>query len=250
MLSRKVGSIGFLTFNNIKHHNATTYEMWKAIPNLLKTLEDDPEVHVVVVEGAGEKSFISGSDISEFEKFRTSLELVKEYNECEHRAYAAMKTTLKPLLAAIQGFCMGGGVTVALNSDIRIAREDALFCVPPAKLGIGYPKEAVEDMTRIIGSAYTKDLLFTARKFDATEALQMGLVTRIVKQSDWKDTIHEVAETIAANAPLTIKAAKVCIDEWDEKTCLRMIDRCYTSDDYVEGQQAFKQKRTPIFVGK
>lgn len=253
----KEGAIGWIVFNNPARHNATTYEMWLSLPVVLKSYAEDPEVRVVILRGEGEKAFSAGADISQFKERRTGAEAVKEYNAAADNANHALREFPKPLIAMIRGYCIGGGTAIAVGCDIRIASDDARFGVPAAKLGLGYRFEGIKRLTDIVGPAFAAEIFYTARQFDAQEALLMGLVNRVVPAAQLESYTREYAEAIAANAPLTIAAVKrsliECLKEPSERDlalCQRMVDACYKSEDYREGQAAFLEKRKPQFKGR
>jgi len=210
-----------------------------------------------VVSGAGGKAFSAGADISQFEKQRGTKEALENYNTKVKAAYAALSTTEKPTVAKIDGYCFGGGLAMALCCDLRIASEGATFSIPVAKLGLGYGYDVLRTLVDLVGAAYAKEILYTARKFNAGEAYDMGLVNRVVPQESLEEYVNGYVENIAGNAPLTIRAAKIVISEIlkdhesrDLEMCNRLIDTCYESDDYKEGRQAFMGKRKPLFKAR
>jgi enoyl-CoA hydratase/carnithine racemase len=257
LIARKEGAIGWIMLNNPARHNAASYEMWLALPLVLKGYAEDPEVRVVVLRGEGEKAFSAGADISQFKEKRTGTEAVKEYNAAADSANRALREFPKPLIAMIRGYCIGGGTAIAVACDIRIASDDARFGVPAAKLGLGYRFEGIERLADIVGPAFAAEIFYTARQFSAQEALQMGLVNRVVPAAEIEDYTRDYAAGIAANAPLTIAAVKRSLIEYfkdaserDLALCQRMVDACYQSEDYREGQAAFMEKRKPQFKGR
>jgi enoyl-CoA hydratase len=211
---------------------------------------------VVVVTGAGDKAFASGADISEFGEQRTSPEARAEFNRAQAAAAAAWAGVGKPVIAMIRGFCMGGGLLTALQADIRIASEDSQFGIPAARLGLGYGFDGVTALNDLVGPAWTAEILFSARRFSATEALRMGLVNRVVPAGTLRETVQELADGIVRNAPLTVAAAKSAIraatqpaDRRDLAKVETMVEACFRSQDYLEGQRAFAEKRPPAFTG-
>jgi enoyl-CoA hydratase len=256
ILSEKADGIGVLTFNNPDRRNAVSLDMWRAIAAALQEFEDDASVRVVIMRGAGGKAFVSGSDISQFEDQRKNAEQSALFSRHSAAALERMATLSKPLLAMIQGYCIGGGVRVAAAADIRIASEQSVFSIPAAKLGLGYSFESVEKLIGLIGPAAVKDLLFTGRRVGATEALRMGLVNQVVPDADLETTVRALAAEIAANAPLTIRAAKIAVAQAMLPTANRdmalveaSIRACFDSQDYAIGRKAFAQKQTPRFTG-
>lgn len=249
--------VATITFNNPQKRNALSAEIRHALPGTLRALQDDATVRVVVLRGAGDKAFVSGADISEFGEQRTTPEARAEFDRTfadSDRAWAALE---KPIVAMIRGFCMGGGLLTALKADIRIAGDDATFGVPAARLGLGYAFGGIETLVGLIGWANTSELLFSARRYTAVEAHHMGLVNRVVPVDDLADEVTALARAICANAPLTVAACKVGIQqarraptERDVARVNEMVEACFRSDDYREGQAAFLEKRMPDFVGR
>ncbi|MSO77524.1 MAG: enoyl-CoA hydratase [Alphaproteobacteria bacterium] len=257
MIAEKEGGIGWITFNNPARRNATTFDMWQAIPKILDDYGRDRNVRVVVLRGAGDKAFVSGADISEFAERRNTPEQVETYNANTERAHKAFHDFEKPILGMIQGFCIGGGLAVALDTDIRIASDDSKFGVPAAKLGLGYAFEGIRHLMQLVGPAYAQEIFFTARQFTAAEALRMGLVNKVVPAAELEATVRDYAATIAGNAPLTVKAAKAAVREGmategkrDLDRVARMVKECFESGDYIEGRTAFMEKRPPNFKGR
>jgi enoyl-CoA hydratase len=257
LLADVTGNVALVTFNNPAKRNALSLEMRAALPGLLQVLEADDEVRVVVVTGAGDKAFASGADISEFARQRTSPADRAEYDRAQEAIGRAWESLQKPVIAMIRGFCMGGGLLTALQADIRIASDDSQFGIPAARLGLGYGFASVTTLVNLIGPAWTSEVLLSARRFSAAEALQMGLVNRVVPAEDLRTEVMALAEGIAANAPLTVAACKMAIREAARQPGQRdmtrvraMIEACYSSQDYLEGQRAFAEKRQPRFTGR
>ena len=257
MIAAKDGAIGWITFNNPARHNAVSMSMWEGLFEIVQDYAQDPEIRVIVVKGAGEKAFVSGADISEFEEKRSSPETTRLYNETGQKATLALKHVNKPTIAMIRGYCVGGGVSIALACDMRIAAEGSSFAVPAAKLGLGYELEGVRKLVNVVGPAFAREIFYTARQFTGQEALAMGLVNRLVP-ADWLESyVRDYAASIAANAPLTVASIKTLVEQAltdesqrDTKLCQDVVDRCFNSADYVEGRQAFMEKRKPKFVGR
>lgn len=253
----RTGPIGWITFNNPARHNAVSLAMWLRLRQLVDELGQDGAIRVVVVKGAGERAFVSGADISEFSELRSSPETVANYNQAAEAATEALRLVSKPTIAMIRGFCIGGGVSVALSCDLRIAAEGSRFGVPAARLGLGYEFNGVRKLVEVVGPAFAKEIFYTARQFSGEEALAMGLVNRLVPAQRLHDAVHELSESIAANAPLTVASIKTLVgevlkdeSERDAALCERVVDHCFESEDYVEGRTAFMQKRAPKFVGR
>lgn len=230
--------------------------LWREAEKKLLEYEADADVKAVVMRGAGEKAFVSGADILEFDSVRDNAEQAQNYSLVSDRARAAMSGLTKPLMAMIRGYCFGAGVDIALRADIRIASECALFCVPAAKLGIAYGVDSVKLLTDLVGPSVAKDILFTGRRIDAREALRLGLVNQVVPASEVEAVTQRYASTISRNAPLTIKSAKFSVGQalldtasQDLSKANRLISDCFDSADYKEGRAAFKEKRPPEFRG-
>jgi enoyl-CoA hydratase len=257
MIARKDGAIGWMLFNNPARHNAVSIDMWRAIPQILSEFERDQAIRVVVLGGVGGKAFVSGADISEFEQKRSSPESILEYNAISGEANAAIIRCSKPTLAMIEGYCIGGGVGVALCCDLRLAADNSRFGVPAAKLGLGYAYGGIKRLADLVGPAFAKEIFFTGRQFDASEALQMGLINRVRPADEVQPYVRDYAQTIAENAPLTIQSVKLSVNEAYKDpenrnldATQRAVDACFASDDYVEGRIAFMEKRRPIFRGR
>lgn len=257
MIARQDGPIGWIIFNQPERHNAVSLAMWQALEIIVDHYERNPEVRVIVVRGAGDKAFVSGADISEFETQRASPEATRNYNETSQRAMRRLRDVGKPTLAMIQGYCIGGGVAVALACDIRLSTDSARFGVPAAKLGLGYEYEGVSKLVDLVGPSFAKEIFFTARQFSAQEAREMGLVNRTVAASELEALVDNYATTIAGNAPMTVASIKTIVGEIvkdeskrDLDWCERSVDQCFNSDDYREGRTAFMEKRKPRFTGR
>lgn len=257
MIAEKDGPIGRLIFNKPAKHNATSSDMWEAIPVILDDFEKDPAIRVVVVTGAGDKAFVSGADISEFEKARSTPEQVARYDKIGEVANQRMTKCSKPTIARIRGYCVGGGLAVALTCDLRIASDKSKFAVPAAKLGLGYRAAGIKTLMNVVGPAYAKEIFYTGRLFDAAEAWQMGLLNRVVPDAELDSYIDNYCTMIGQNAPLTMHAAKRTVEELtrlDGKPDLArsadLVQQCFASEDYIEGRRAFMEKRKPIFKGR
>jgi enoyl-CoA hydratase/carnithine racemase len=257
MIAQKDGAIGWITFNNPARHNAVSLPMWQGLYDAVTDYAADPAIRVIVLKGAGEKAFVSGADISEFEEKRSNAENIAAYNEVSHAATMALQHVNKPTIAMIRGYCVGGGVSVALSCDMRIAAEGSTFAVPAAKLGLGYEFDGVRKLVDVVGPSFAREIFYTARQFSAQEAVTMGLVNRLVPVDGLESYVRDYAATIAGNAPLTVASIKTLVaqclkdeSERDDALCKEVVDRCFASADYVEGRQAFMEKRKPRFTGK
>jgi enoyl-CoA hydratase/carnithine racemase len=256
LIARKENGIGWVIFNNPEKRNAMSMDMTRAMGEALEDYSHDPAVRVVVLKGAGDKSFVSGADISEFKERRATAEASEIYNAASNRAAKALYECPKPTIAMIRGYCMGGGMGTAVACDLRFASDDSRFGVPAAKLGVGYRYERLKQLEELVGPSFTKEIFYTGRQFSAQEALQMGLINRMLPAAELEKYVLDYAATIAGNAPLTIAAVKKCViemakeeDERDIALCNRMVDYCFASKDYIEGRDAFLEKRKPVFTG-
>jgi enoyl-CoA hydratase len=249
--------VGWITLNNPARRNAMSLEMWQGLGDATEAFERDPEVRVVVLRGAGGKSFAAGADISEFDQHRANAEQKKSYAEIASRAHRGISGLGKPLVAMIEGFCIGGGMALALGADVRIASEGSTFGIPAAKLGLGYDYDGLAALARLVGPSVAKDMLFSARFLETDEALRIGLVNAVVPAPALEATVRDYAARIAGNAPLTVLAAKAAVNLFerysaaeDASRVAAMVDRCFDSEDYKEGRTAFLEKRKPAFKGR
>lgn len=251
------GTTLHIQFNNPARHNALSVDMWEAVPPLLELAQADNRVRLVVFSGAGDKSFVSGADISQFEDMRAAREAVTRYESMAEASLTAIQDFPKPTLSCINGYCIGGGVNVAIACDIRIASDNSVFSIPAARLGLGYRYSAMKNLVDLIGPGAAKDLFFTARRIGAAEAKSLGLITRSSSAETLPALLAEYTGALAENAPVTIAAGKAITAEilksapnLDRERCTALIRACFDSQDYAEGRTAFMQKRKPVFAGR
>ena len=257
MIAEKDDGIGWMTFNNPAKRNATSLEMWQAAAEILAEFETDDAIRVVVMKGAGDKAFISGADISEFKEQRNNADAAAAYAKAAEDTRNLLANMRKPLIAMIRGYCLGGGLAVAMNAEIRIAAEESQFGIPAAKLGIAPSFGMLKALVDLVGPAFANEIMFTGRRIDADEALRIGLVNRVVSVDSLEATVRELAEVICGNAPLTVEASKFTIgeilkepDNRDHEEIDRLSKACFDSQDYQEGRESFMEKRIPVFKGR
>ena len=257
LLAEVDGAIARLTFNDPARHNVLSMAMQEAIPPVIEAWERDPAVCVIVMTGAGGRAFVAGADIAEFATRRTAPEDRAEYDRRTGAAWGCWRRVTKPVIAMIDGYCIGGGVLIALQADIRICSDVSTFAIPAARLGLGYGFAGVAALTRVVSPAVASEMLFSARRLSAVEAAAAGLVNRTVPAADLGAKVDELATQIAGNAPLTVRACKAAIrlaaegaSHPDTAEVDALTEACFRSDDYLEGQAAFLAKREPVFRGR
>ncbi len=257
ILAQVEDGIGWLTFNNPERRNAMSLEMWQATGDALEAFQSDPSVRVVVMKGAGGKAFVSGADISQFDKVRSNADQAKEYARISDWGRAWLVRFDKPLIAMINGVCIGGGLAIALSADVRFACTGSRFGIPAAKLGLGYAYSGLAMLARLVGPSSARDIMFTGRFLENDEALRIGLINFVTEEADLEARVRAYAAIIAGNAPLTIRAAKASVSAYEHYADSQvsdelnaMIDACFNSADYAEGRKAFAEKRKPKFQGR
>ncbi|MCX7380483.1 MAG: enoyl-CoA hydratase [Alphaproteobacteria bacterium] len=257
MLAEVEDGIGLITFNQPEKRNAMSVNMWHGLTEILDDFEGSDAVRAVVMTGAGHKAFVSGADISQFEQQRANANAQLEYDRLTSAGRARLAGFPKPVIARIRGFCLGGGLGIAMQADVRIAAVDSEFGIPAAKLGIAYGFDMVRKLVSLVGQAHARTMLFTGSRIDAAEAGRIGLVNQVVEDEDLNTTVYDLARTIADNAPLSVKAMKMAVNGTIQTESERDLDAinaavlaCFDSEDYREGRTAFMEKRKPAWKGR
>ena len=249
--------VGRITFNQPEKRNAMSVAMWAGMADALDVFEKDGSVRCVVLTGAGDKAFVSGADISQFDKLRSDADAQREYSKQTAGGRLRLATYPKPVIAEIRGFCMGGGLGIAMSCDIRIAAEGSQFGIPAARLGIAYGFDMVRHLVALVGPANAHMILMTGERFDAQEAQRVGLINRVVPADALAAEVERLTATLAANAPLSLYANKRTVQavlqdraDRDIAAINAAMAACFDSEDYKEGRRAFLEKRRPAFQGR
>ncbi|MBE08862.1 MAG: enoyl-CoA hydratase [Rhodospirillaceae bacterium] len=257
IIAKRDGHVGRVIFDNVAKHNAVSRAMWDQLADTMEAYDADDEVRVVVLEGAGDRAFVSGADISQFENEHANLDATKAYGQSVGRGYGAVQNSVKPTIAKIRGYCFGGGVGIAICTDIRICSDNSNFCIPAAKLGVGYGPDNTKVLVDLVGPSFAKEIFYTGRRFDAEEARMMGLVNRVVQFDDLDDYVQGYTDMMTSNAPLSLRATNLIVNELvkdesqrDKAKCAQLVEDCAGSDDLKEGRRAFMEKRKPEFIGR
>jgi len=257
LLVDKRGALGWIVFNQPAKLNAINDAMWRGIPEAMQRFDRDSEVRCVAFRGAGTQAFAAGADISEFEKNRSERSAVAEYDDLLDRVLHSIQGSPKPTVAMIHGFCLGGGVEIALACDLRYCGASAKFGIPAAKLGLAYNIEGHKRLMETVGHARAREIMLLGRRYNADEAFAMGLVQRVLPDAELERYVDEVIQTLCQNAPLSIANSKTILEEFvkssggpDAERMRAAIERCAKSADYAEGRRAFMEKRKPRFTGK
>ncbi len=257
MLAAKEDGIGLITFNQPEKRNAMSVEMWVGLGEILDEFAEDSSVRVVILSGAGNKAFVSGADISQFDKLRSNADAQQEYDRMTGVGRKKFQAFPKPTIARIRGFCLGGGLAIAMQTDLRIAAVDSEFGIPAARLSIAYAFDGLRNLVNLVGPAHARMILYTGKRIDSAEAERIGLINKMVSDEDLNGAVLDIARTIADNAPLSVAASKLTITEVLKDPADRDMDavreagkRCFDSADYKEGRRAFMEKRRPVFTGR
>lgn len=243
--------IAHVTIDDVARHNAMSLAMWESLFNAFESINKATDIRVCILRGAGEKSFVSGANIGEFETQRSSEAAVTRYNDAVRKAQQAIVQCRVPVIAAISGICYGGGLGLALSCDLRYASPESRFRMPAARMGLGYDSDSMRVILQNLGPQATAELFYSARVYSASEAQSLGIVRTVV--DNVFDFCGTLAQEIASNAPLTIQAAKKTLlslcEGADMAAAKTAIDACFRSQDYAEGRLAFAEKRSPHFTG-
>ena len=256
MLSARDGAVGIITFNQPEKRNAVSMEMWQALGEICALFSADDDVRVVVLQGAGDQAFVSGGDISQFAETRANAEVAAMHAARITKGRTAVADCTKPTIAAIRGFCLGGGLGIAVQADLRIAAEGSVFGIPAARMGIAYGFEGLRTLVGLVGPAHARMIMYTADRMDAQEAARIGLINRVVAADALWPDVMALANKIAGNAPISVAASRAGIaavvqdvGDRDMAELAAFQVRSVNSSDFREGRTAFMEKRRPRFRG-
>jgi len=257
LIVEKRGAVGWIVFNQPAKRNAINGAMWRGIPQAMAQYDADPDVRCIAFRGAGTEAFASGADISEFEEIRAQKSSVAEYDGLLDQVLHSIQDSRKPSVAMIYGFCMGGGLEVALACDLRYCGRSAQFGIPAAKLGLAYNVEGHKRLIETVGHARAREIMLLGRRYNAEEGFAMGLVNQVFHDAELDSAVGGIITQLCENAPLSIANSKTIVEEYvkasgapDEANMTAAIERCAKSGDYQEGRRAFMEKRKPLFKGK
>jgi enoyl-CoA hydratase/carnithine racemase len=252
LVVERTDGIATLVLNRPDSHNAVRLGMYEALPDLLSSVDQDADVKVLVVRGAGQKAFASGADISEFREVRANAETARAYNE--RVAERALEGLSKPTIAMVHGYCIGGGCGLALACDLRFADERASFGITPAKLGLVYSLDSTKRLVDVVGPSRAKWILMSGQRVDAERAHQIGLADEVVPTEDLEKLTYEFAELLCSRAQFSIRATKQIVNRIlsgqteDDEATRDLRNSSVDPDDYAEGVRAFLEKRPPTFT--
>lgn len=243
--------VATILINNVQRHNIMTLDAWRAFPDVVSKIEALPDIRLIVVRGAGEKAFIAGADISEFDKAFTGADGFA-YDRATVDAFKALRAVAIPSLAAIRGYCIGGGLALALSCDVRLCSDDSVFSIPAGQLGLAYPSEAVHRLKEVVGDSYARDMIFSAARYQAPQAHHMHLVNHVFEQAQFEQSLNTYIDKLCRNAPLSLRATKITLEQGrsgDQNKINAAAITCLESNDYQEGLSAFAEGRRPQFKG-
>lgn len=255
LIARSRRGIAHLMFNRPDRKNAITKAMWIAIAEQLSVLGSNSDIRVLVISGAAD-NFSAGADIGEFDTERRDAATARHYEQANSDAFSAIREAPFPVIAAIEGICFGGGFGLAAACDLRIGAQDSLFAVPAARLGLAYPQDAMIDIVSTLGPQYARYLTYSAGRIDAPAAHGAGFLLELCAKGEALARAEAIAATIAANAPLSVRASKhairaaIAADTKLAREARQIGDATFDSADYAEGRAAFKGKRAPLFKGR